>query len=559
MAQLKYAIIAYDDEKQSKDTYFEAMQAMFMNDDEINFINHWGTVNELVGFINSDGNSAVNQIDRLIVLDNGFQEQDSATQMTEDFTTLEQTMNNSGINHPFLVWLTSNQGVFDLCKKDSKKEEPEILCYERVRVIRLITDSNGNIDNDSLINGIDGTSDKSALSIRKDFISRGERAINILKERQDATNNVASQTKNLNNISDKLKQLYNVDDTTTKDKNKDKDGFRSAYDTMKNKQDELAHQFQKHTVTAEKINVKNNQSSVDTDDAKSNLISQIEANVANLQPNTRFNLRVKYQAKHHAFAIVVSGKHGVGVSSIVANLAECYACLKQKVLIINGSNNDSLAHFYPQFVNKYQESGRHNVLKDRSNKNGNQTRYIPVTSYIDLMSDIGETQANYTLEERIGGIPTFLLNDNGEHQIVLIDAGENAYQAMKIIGFLNVSAMIFVADNECNALDDLKYLGNTKQGLVGLLQTTFQDKPLGLIVNKCTNQDFLSNRQKMNETNIIKYLPTLAPPFDRLMLLGKIPYYSAWHLQSNLQQRACYFNDEIFDIIMTIAERAVVS
>lgn len=554
MAQLKYAIIAYDDEKQSDDVYFETMQALFADDDEIQFINHWGTVNDLINFVNNDGNSAVNQIDRLIVLDKGFQEQDSATQMIEDFTTLEQTFNNTGIDHPFLVWLTGNQGVYDLCSKDAHKQEPLILCYDRVRIIRLITDSNGNIDNDSLINGIDGTSDNTALSIRKDFISRGERAINTLKERQKATQSHASQTQNLNGMASKLRQRYSVQEYSKNDKKQSKDEMEQALDLMHSQQNKLKKELKHKNVEVDENNV-----SLNSFDENNNLVGQIKDLTKELSLRTEFNLRVKYQTNHHTFTIVVAGKHGSGVSSIVANLAECFAYLNQKVLIINSSENDGITQYFSNFNSLYQENKRHNVLADRSNKDSNNTRYIPVTSMIDLMSDLGATQANYSIDERIGGLSTFLLNDRSEHQIILIDAGENAYQAIHLIGKINLSSLVFVTNNDFKNIEDLMLIGHSKQKLSGTLKTVFQEQPLGLIVNQCTNKDFISINQRMSEKELNKKIRSLPTPLDRLALLGKIPYYSEWHLQNLIHSRACYFNDEIFDIVMKIAERMVVS
>lgn len=554
MAQLKYAIIAYDDEKQSDDVYFETMQALFADDDEIQFINHWGTVNDLINFVNNDGNSAVNQIDRLIVLDKGFQEQDSATQMIEDFTTLEQTFNNTGIDHPFLVWLTGNQGVYDLCSKDAHKQEPLILCYDRVRIIRLITDSNGNIDNDSLINGIDGTSDNTALSIRKDFISRGERAINTLKERQKATQSHASQTQNLNGMASKLRQRYSVQEHSKNDKKQSKDEMEQALDLMHSQQNKLKKELKHKNVEVDENNV-----SLNSFDENNNLVGQIKDLTKELSLRTEFNLRVKYQTNHHTFTIVVAGKHGSGVSSIVANLAECFAYLNQKVLIINSSENDRITQYFSNFNSLYQENKRHNVLADRSNKDSNNTRYIPVTSMIDLMSDLGATQTNYSIDERIGGLSTFLLNDRSEHQIILIDAGENAYQAIHLIGKINLSSLVFVTNNDFKNIEDLMLIGHSKQKLSGTLKTVFQEQPLGLIVNQCTNKDFISINQRMSEKELNKKIRSLPTPLDRLALLGKIPYYSEWHLQNLIHSRACYFNDEIFDIVMKIAERMVVS
>lgn len=560
MAQLKYAIIAYDDEKQSDDVYFETMQALFADDDEIQFINHWGTVNDLINFINNDGNSAVNQIDRLIILDKGFQDQDSATQMTEDFTTLEQTFNNAGIDHPFLVWLTGNQGVYDLCSKDAHKEEPLILCYDRVRIIRLITDSNGNIDNDSLINGIDGTNDNSALSIRKDFMSRGERAIKNLKDRQKATQNRASQTSNLNDISSKLKKRYHLSEEEPKKKNNSGNELENVLENMHKAEKKLDKELGKSRKSFEVPDVeKESPRKSIVHSADDNLIAQINDLTKELSERTEYNLRVKYQTNHHTFTIVVAGKHGSGVSSVVANLAECFAYLNQKVLIINSSENDGVTRYFPNFANLYKENKRHKVLADRSNKSGNQTRYIPVTSMIDLMSDLGATQSNYSIDERIGGLSTFLLNDKSEHQIILIDAGENAYQAIHLIGKINLSSLVFVTNNDFQSIRDLMLIGHSKQRLSGTLKSVFQDQPLGLIVNQCTNKDFISTKERMTESELRKEIMKLSPPLDRLSLLGKIPYYSEWHLQSLINTRACYFDDEIFEIMLKIAERTVVS
>lgn len=571
--KLRLAVIAYDDEKQSAEVYFEALQQLFKDDEDISFINHWGTIQDVIKFIHNNGNNVLNEIDRIILLDQAFSQSVSATDMTEEFVTLEQVMENNGITHPYLAWLTINQECYDICKTNKTPKGQTILSYERVRIIRLKSDRNGEIDTNSLIDGVDGTSDRTGLTIRKDFKSREERAMDALNEHLTSTKNKGRKTDTLNNMSDLLRQRYGLDpkksDNDSKRKigqqknNKSKTSNKAVktYEDLESNANKITDNLKKRNHEKNALNA--TETNVDkktfSNINKQNALEQIKTHINELCSKTNLNLETKFFTKHKTFIIVVGGTKGSGVSSVVANMAECFACFNQKTLIINVSDNDDITNLFKDFDSKYHQGNRQQVLHNRVKTKDNKGRYIPVTSKIDLISDLGETQANYTKAERTNELNNFLVCDHQEHNIILIDAGENLFNVIKKIGKINLTSLIFVTDNRIQSIKNLGQLGNTKQQLKGELVTLFKQQPLGLIVNKCTNHDFIDSQHRMTEKNLNHFLPNLKPPFDRLCLLGKIPYYKDWNLQYTIHQRACYFNDEIFEVMKIIAERSVVS
>lgn len=572
--RLRLAVVAYDDEKQSADVYFEALQQLFKDDEDISFINHWGTIQDVIKFIHNNGNNVLNEIDRIILLDQAFSQSVSATDMTEEFVTLEQVMENNGIKHPYLAWLTINQECYDICKTNKTPKGQTVLSYDRVRIIRLKSDRNGEIDTNSLIDGIDGTSDRTGLTIRKDFKSREERAMDALNEHLTSTKNKGRKTKTLNDMSALLRQRYGLDPNTVdksskrtigkgkKEKQQKSNRAIKTYEDLESSASKITDNLkernkERNSLDNEYIEEADNKTFSNVD--KQNAVEQIENDIKELYSRTNLNLETKFFTKHKTFIIVVGGTKGSGVSSAVANMAECFACFNQKTLIINVSDNDDITKLFKDFELKYQQGNRQQVLHNRVKAKDNKGRYIPVTSKIDLISDLGETQASYNDAERVNELNTFLVCDHQEHNVILIDAGENLFNVIKKIGKINLTSLIFVTDNRIQSIKNLNQLGKTKQQLSGELTTLFKQQPLGLIVNKCTNHDFIDNQHRMTEKNLNHFLPELKPPFDRLCLLGKIPYYRDWNLQNVIHQRACYFNDEIFEIMKIITERSVVS
>ena len=201
MIKSKFGVVAYDSERKSSKIYLDAFNRQFQQEN-FDFINAWDSVDSLISLVNDNGVPVINDLNKILILDSGFKNPLSATDVVEDLTSLQEVFANRGVTRPFLLFATTNNRVYDIYKTGASPNGHDLFVYLKTRIFHLTRDSNGSINVAQIANIITGRSDDTALSIRKDYQSRGDLVQNKFEQiKQEATN------KNINTLNEIRQQL----------------------------------------------------------------------------------------------------------------------------------------------------------------------------------------------------------------------------------------------------------------------------------------------------------------------------------------------------------------
>lgn len=521
MPKQKIGIVAYDDVTNTKNKYLRAFKSYYA-DSEYDFVVAWSSTEELISFIRDQGIATINELSRILVFDNAFPNQLDVTDIVNTFVSLEEIMENRKAITPLLSFVTTNQEVYDMFKKELSPEGHELFVYPKTRIHRIKADKNGSFNMGSLNRVIEGYEDQNALAIRNDYEGRETLA------RREAEN-----FKN-NKLNGKAAQIEKIVDSFNQ-----KDEYKKVSHQVNNNKELIDNLKKKAAAEAnnEKVEDKNKPSkkSLAEEDAKlhakeRNQKSQSSVETRNndlkdeISKATRLlrekSVGLNYDAKiyNDKGTIIIGGLPGSGVSSITANLAMLYAMIDKQVLIVNFSSNDHIINYFKDFKDMYKELGRENVLITKFARKLKELA-VPVFKNINIISDYGITQKAYDIKERLQNYDK-IMRMSSQYDITLILAGDNYEDVLLSTNQEYLDDIILVSTQDELPELQLDLIENLKRYNIKLRHINHS---IGLIINKI--QYYQSNKDL--ENNILK----LNQPLDKMRLIGSIGYNNEWFTQ----------------------------
>lgn len=558
----RIGIVAYDDVSNDKNKYLLAFKNFYQSSERYEFVIAWSSVQELIGLVQEQGVSTINELNRILIFDAAFEDQINVNNMVNEIVSLEEIFQQRGARLPFLSFCTTNQEVFDAFKLDVSPEGHDLFPYPKTRVHKLEVNQSGGFNMGQLNQVLAGELDASALGIRNDYEGREtfakrnqenfeKRALNskaaqieqIIKHANNKDN--IAQKETAQTKADKLAQEL-INRNKTNQENSINSRQNLAKNTVQNQSNNniqsnnsnirpnIEQNNQENVQTRRKIKPINiednihqkilskneallNQDKFKTKEKSNDIVTQIRQYSNQLRNKSSLNFDTKLL--NDTGVMVVGGLPGSGVSSIVANLGKLYSLINKKVLIVNLSNNDHITRYFHDYHDRYKELNRNQSLITKFRTNISEIS-VPVENNLELISDSGDIQKAYTIKERLSNLELILRNMR-QYQIVIFLAGENFENVVLNISKEKVDDLIVVSTQD--DLKEIQYdLIIDKKKYDAKLKSF--DKSVGVIINKI--------QYKTNAYDTSKKIKLLTSPFDRMRLIGLIEYDNEWFTQS---------------------------
>lgn len=516
----KIGIVAYDEVSNDKNVFQNAFATYYAKTGLYDFAVSWSSIDELMKYIRESGVATLNELSRILVLDQAFENRLDTTNIVNKFVSLEELMYNRSVTHPILTYATGQQEVYDLFKRKSSPEGHPLFPYEKTRVNRIKTGANNAIPMGQFTRILNGEMDDNALAIRNDYTGRETVA------RQQVENfkkhKLNGRAGEIDNVIERLKQGENNGEPEGQAgerlTNKEvKDVIKKAKE--KKRQEELAKNYrpkekeirqEKARLHADKV--------TDLEKNQNKSISSQLLTLANNLRSANFALNFNNKLYNDRGIVIFGGLMGSGCSSVVANLAMFYALMEKKVLIANLSSSDHITRYFKSYHQRYNELNRKQSLITRGAKTIKEIS-VPVAKNIELISDFGAVQKAYTIKQRLTNYNQIMMASG--YDIVIVLAGDNFEPVFLQTNQEYINDVVLVSPQA-----DLQELGldlitNTNK-LVA--KEKYLKHPLGLIINQIQYYE----SPEVVQRNIL----SLDPPLDRLRLIGEITHEDNWFLQA---------------------------
>lgn len=529
----------------------ELLNTQFANS-SFNFAVGWDNVDILKASLKKDGVSIINELNKILVFDSGFENNVEAVSMINKFISLEETMSLRGVRSPELLLATSHQGLYDLFKKDTSPEGHELFSYEKTKVVKINVDDNGdfNLGDIQLLitNGF-----KNFLSIKNTYRGRENVAQEELKRLQDQKLNKTA------NVAERIKAQIQARDNKLKEQRKKENELKDPWEEQQ-KRDKATRAEMKNTFA------KDNQAQTSQSSTETGLSTTREFNHGGSRQSQQYEdefQRIRYEM--HATAkttkqkavlnfdskiyddtgkVLIGGLSQSGTSSTVANLAQYYALMNKKVLIVNLSDNDHITRYFKDFIPKYNKLGRKNVLLTNFSKSLSEIS-VPVKPNIELISDYGLSQKRMSLEDKLTNYSR-IIRFSEEYDIVLLNTGINFEEVLlrTSMNFLD-DVLIITTQDDLNEvpIDLVQQPYNFAQKIQNLKH------PIGIIVNKI--------QYSVDNDTLSKAILHLPIPLDSSRLLGAISYQNDWYQQRLAGVMSVTYNDTQRLIFHELAKKII--
>lgn len=259
--------------------------------------------------------------------------------------------------------------------------------------------------------------------------------------------------------------------------------------------------------------------------------------------------------------VLVTGMDNSGSSGVVAQMAEVYAMVGLRVLIIDLDITKRMQPVYfSNFDSKIAEGyGLSNGILNVANGGGVRQASVPVTSRVSIcglsrsFSKVSDTEAKsitYSLEDVCQSA-----HESG-FDIILIDAPFR-YLDSYASSLSMVNRVLMVLDNKHYDLEH--FLGVMVPEFVesnALLGREFVRK-MSIVLNKMRPNTRDTEGIIINQEYVKNLLYKEGNPYDNIFVVGEIPFYDRWEDQFLTNKRYVWDNDIFLGLIKNILREAV--
>lgn len=522
---------------------------------------HYNKILDLVNDIHEDKGVSTPDLDSIFLLDFGFSDVNDINKMAEEMIDLQEILNIYQVNKIKIYLLTFTADLFNYIRANIDSNILYKYCH-------IIYNSSPDIQLKSIEQIIDGKVDnaKSILTHPDRFSTVTETARIEERGKELIAENEVFHSKKRSKVHGYAdREVREEDDFSSRHfDNSTHSEINSSSDTKgedKNNQSNINLNFVDKTFT------KKPKSNEETQNSNEHKMEKI--NINDVKPLNNYPVEIPkhiIQAKDYLDiptskliqdegVVTFLGLSGVGNSGLLANFAEVYAMAEKKVLILDLDvyRRGLLVYFdnYDEVTsNGYGDS---DSLLIATNSDNISKHAVPVTDRIDILSISRSSTIKF---QEIDTIVNFLSNiikkSREEYDVVLIDCPlEYLGQYLRPIN-LNSDKNIITITNKIHEIENtfvnyfsMYYESGASEQISNILRNS------SVIVNKFQKGLRDSKGYELNLLRIKQLVDQAGNPFDQMLYLGEIPYYSDWEniIPRNIRYVMKDFlsSDDIFD------------
>lgn len=258
--------------------------------------------------------------------------------------------------------------------------------------------------------------------------------------------------------------------------------------------------------------------------------------------------------------ISVVSANNAGGSGLVANMADMYAGVGRKVLVVD---LDLVKRTQTRYFKHYERAVREhkgvsNSLLKVAQGGEIKNASVSVTSRVDVLS----VSRNDTVEEvwatTIGAELSTMLEEAKElYDIILIDLPfRHFHYYARNMGI--VDANIFVLENTLLAIEDFFALSLTKYVKKDKLVMGEFVSRSSLVLNKFVRGRRDEDGYELTGRKVKTMLETAGNPYDNMLVAGEIPYYEDWEEQFFTGVRHIWTDEIAHSVLKSVCTKIVV-
>lgn len=260
----------------------------------------------------------------------------------------------------------------------------------------------------------------------------------------------------------------------------------------------------------------------------------------------RFGYVYSDKVKQDTGVITVIGDSQIGKSGIVANLADTYALVGRRVLVVDLDITGRQQSVYYQDYEQRAKSvgGMDDGLIKACLGGGVVKTSVDITSRISVLG-VGRTvtlDIPRTKQTIVENIQAVVDEARGSYDIVLIDT-QYREEADIISELIGVSDNFILVTGEKDYRNEVYYKNILHEDYKGININDMLMKTK-IIVNKIHRDVELYTGQPFNESIYRNWLrENLKPPYSGLHVIGEIPHYSQWEMQYSVNSRYVFLEE----------------
>lgn len=548
----------------SKNIVSHSANKIMLTDDSV-----FATVSDFNDFLDQTSITVVNHWKRIVMVDYAFSTDDSVDRL-EEFQLLQDKMVSHGLSKVILNLITTDSTLYSLIKKSNDQKGIPGLLYPNAEVFLL----DKSITVNYIVATYNGLYDGQGLiSERKIHLTRLEKAEQDKKRLEEEISQVPDHIleyeKDL-----PANELSRQDFLGTHKAEKKQEQYWAEIENTQNETEETKEpETENDNETVQKPNLKKEKTFLENKKearvqvkgfqySENKDVAQLEYLYRKLTNNTTFANSQKL-ATDQGKTILFSGMAHSGVSGLVAQAAEVYASVGLKVCVLD---LDILERMQTVYFSNFDEkislgSGLSNGLLNVMSGGRVDQASVEVTSKINVCSISRKLTAPVTENEMktIAYNIEPVLQDAltvAKFDIVLIDCPfKYLEQYMELLNIVDR----FILTVEAKDYKLNYFLNYEIKNLIEDNQLLLQDilDKTSLVINKKVPNSMDQKGILMNKKYVKEKILNLGTPYDKIYVVGDIPFYDDWEDQFITNKRYVWSDDIYMEMVKQILQEAV--
>lgn len=258
--------------------------------------------------------------------------------------------------------------------------------------------------------------------------------------------------------------------------------------------------------------------------------------------------------------ISVIGTDNSGSSGLVANMADMYAGVGRKVLVVD---LDLVKRTQTRYFKQYEcavreHKGVSNSLLKVAQGGQIKSTSVSVTSRVDVLSISRNDSVEEMWATTVGAELTTIMEDaKHEYDIILLDIPfRHFHYYVRSMGI--VDANVFVIENTLLAIEDFFAMSLTKYVQKDkLLMSDFITRS-AIVLNKYIRGRRDEDGYELTGRKVKNMLSKAGKPYDNMSVAGEIPYYEDWEEQFFTGVRYIWKDDVAHSVLKGVCTKLVV-
>ncbi|PGT90074.1 AAA family ATPase [Bacillus thuringiensis] len=258
--------------------------------------------------------------------------------------------------------------------------------------------------------------------------------------------------------------------------------------------------------------------------------------------------------------ISVIGTDNSGSSGLVANMADMYAGVGRKVLVVDlDLVKRTQTRYFKQYERAVREhKGVSNSLLKVAQGGQIKSTSVSVTSRVDVLSISRNDSVEEVWATTVGAELTTIMEDaKHEYDIILLDIPfRHFHYYVRSMGI--VDANVFVIENTLLAIEDFFAMSLTKYVQKDkLLMGDFITRS-AIVLNKYIRGRRDEDGYELTGRKVKAMLSKAGKPYDNMSVAGEIPYYEDWEEQFFTGVRYIWKDDVAHSVLKGVCTKLVV-